>query len=238
MKSYIQFIKEQNENKISIQDIYNSIKEIFKSDDVLSTDSVYQDGQNGIMLVISINKLLSSDQAVIYTKILFHVDEQKMYVTRNAFEYLYTLPNPNSKDITSYREVQITDINDFKTKLTDIIKNNDFADDIKTLSELIKHPENLINDWFYKNDIKDISITGFKYEPKMKTIPSKSLIFEFQITTNDKDEFTLTIRKTGENNFKLSFDIFGKKVDKDINSLNLDTLIKIISETIKNNMKK
>ena len=237
MKSYIEFIKEQNENKISIQDVYNTMKDIFKSDDVLSTDSVYQDADNGLMLIISINKLLSSDQAVIYTKILFHVDIQKMYVTRNAFEYLYTLPNPNSKDITSYREVQITDINDFKTKLSDIIKNNDFADDIKILSELIKQPENLINDWFYKNDIKDISITGFKYEPKMKTTPSKSLFFEFDITTNDKDNFTLTIRKTGENNFKLSFDIFGKKEDKDINNLTLDTIIKIIGETIKKNTK-
>ena len=236
MKSYIQFIKEQNENKISIQDIYNTIKDAFKQDDVLSTDSVYENGENGLMLIISINKLFSPNQIVIYTKLVFHVDDRKKYLIRNSFEYLYTLPNPNIKDNTAYREEQITDINDFKNKLTDIITNNKFGDDIKALSELIKKPEHSINEWFYDNKINDISVTGFKFDPKMKTLPSKKLYFEFSITLNEKDEMTLNIRRTGENNFKLSFDIFEKKID--VNKPNLSTLIQTIGETIKDNMQK
>lgn len=229
-------LNEQNDIKISIQDIYNTIKDVFKNDDVLSTDSVYQTGDNGMMLIISINKLFSSDQVIIYTKLLFHVDNQKMYLTRNAFEYLYTLPNPNSQDITSYREINITDTEDLKNKLNDIISNNKFGDDIKILSELIKKPEHMINDWFYKNNIQDISITGFKFEPKIKTLPSKSLYFEFSITINEKDEMTLTIRKTSNTNFRLSFDMFGKT--EDIDKPNLQSLIQTIGETIKNKMRK
>lgn len=235
MKSYIQFIKEQNETKISIQDIYDTLKSIFVDDDVLSTDSVYQKTDNGLLLVISVNKLYSPNQIVIYTKLTFHVDEQKKFLIRNSFEYLYTLPNPNSQDNTSYREEQITDINDFKNKLTDIISNNKFGDDIKELSELIKEPENSINKWFYNHDIKDISVTGFKFDPKMKTMPSKSLYFEFSITLNEKDEMTLNIKKTSDNNFKLSFNIFGKKID--INLSDLSGLVETIGKTIEDNMK-
>jgi len=236
MKSYIEFINEQNESKISIKDIYNTLKQIFVSDDVLSTDSVYEKTDDGdLLLIISINKLYSPNQIVIYTKLTFHVDKQKTHLVRNSFEYLYTLPNPNSKDNTAYREEQITDINDFKYKLTNIISNNQFGEDIKELSKLIKSPEHSINEWFYKNGIKNISVTGFKFDPEMKTMPSKSLYFEFTITLNEKDEVTLNIRRTNEKTFKLSFDILGERTD--LNRSNLNNLEEIIGKTIKDNMK-
>jgi hypothetical protein len=108
MKNYTQFIKEQNETKISIQDIYNSIKEIFAKDDVLSTDSVYEQGNNSeLRLIISINKLYTKNQLVIYTKLMFSTDNTKSFLTSNTFKYLYEIN-------CDFKEETFNDINDFK----------------------------------------------------------------------------------------------------------------------------
>ena len=176
MKSYIQFIKEQNENNISVQDIYNSLKEAFADDDVFSTDSVYENDTNGLRLIISISKLFSKDQVIIYTKLIFNVDNNKTYLTNKSFKYLYEINCQFSE------EVLFNDVEDFKNKMNEIISGNKFGNDLKILSEFLKKPEHMIDEWFYENKIKDISVTGFKYEPEMKNIPCESLSFKFEMT--------------------------------------------------------
>ena len=78
MKTYFQFINEENENRITVQDIYSTLKQIFVEDDVLSTDSVYEPFEGGLRLVISISKLYTKDEVVIFTKFLFNVDNNKL----------------------------------------------------------------------------------------------------------------------------------------------------------------
>jgi hypothetical protein len=227
MKSYNQFIKEQNENKISIQDIYKALKEIFANDDVFSTDSVYEQGEGGLKMIISITKLYSKDQVIIYTKLLFNVDNQRTYLINNNFKYLFEINCQFSPEET------FNDINDFKNKIREIISNNKFGGDLKILSEFIKKPEHTINEWFYKNKIKDISITGFKYEPDMKNVPCKNLDFTFVMTVNDQDEVKLTVKKLGVGKFKLTFNIFDK--DSEVEKPNITTLIQTIGETLRDN---
>lgn len=228
IKSYNQFINEEHRTKISIQDVYDTIKEIFDKDDVLSTDSVYDSVDGDLRLIISVSKLYSSDQIVIHTKFLFKVDEQKKYLTSNTFKYLYEIN-------CQFEEVLFDGINDLKNKINELINDDKFGDDIKKLSEFLKKPEHEINQWFYKNNIKDISVTGFKYDPKMKNVPCKELSFKFTMTINDQDETEMTIQKIGINRFKLTFKIFDKNFDIEKSNLNL---IQIIGEFLKNKYKK
>lgn len=225
MKTYIQFIKEENGNATSIQEIYNGLKEVFTNDDVFSTDSVYERIDNQLRLIISISKLFTKDQVIIYTKFIFNVDDKKSYLTSNTFKYLYEINCQYSNDI------QFNDIQDFKTKIGDIINNNRFGQDLKILSEFIKKPEHTIDEWFYDNKIRNISVTGFKYEPDMKNIPCEKLDFTFEITINDQDKIELVLKKNGPNKFKYEFVIFDKR--NVIEKPNIETLIQTIGETIR-----
>lgn len=231
MKTYIQFIKEQNENSnISIQDIYNTLKETFVEDDVFSTDSVYENDTNGLRLIISISKLFSKDQVIIYTKLIFNVDNNKTYLTNKSFKYLYEINCEFSEDIL------FNDVDDFKNKITEIITDNKFGNDLKILSEFLKKPEHMIDEWFYENKIKDISVTGFKYEPVIKNVPCESLSFKFEMTVNEQDKMELIIKKLGVGKFKFSFKIFDKQINVD--KPNIDSLIQTIGDTIRDNYKK
>jgi hypothetical protein len=228
MKSYKQFINEEHGTSISIQDVYDIIKEIFDDDDVLSTDSVYESVDGILNLIISVSKLYTKDQIIIYTKFLFKVDDQKKYLISNDFKYLYELN-------CQFEEIIFDDLKDLKDKITDIINDDKFGDDLKTLSNFLEKPEHEINQWFYKNDIKDISITGFKYESKIKNTPCKELSFKFTITINDQDKIEITIQKIGINRFKLIFKIFNKSFQIEKNDLDL---IRVIGETIRDKYKK
>ena len=229
MKTYFQFINEENENRITVQDIYSTLKQIFVEDDVLSTDSVYEPFEGGLRLVISISKLYTKDEVVIFTKFLFNVDNNKTHLTSNTFKYLYEIN-------CQFEEESFIDTNDLTTKITDIITENKFGDDLKILSEFIKKPEHTINEWFYKNKIKDISVTGFKYDPEMKNIPCKDLKFTFSMRVNDNDDVELTIKKLGVGKFKFTFKIFDESFDVD--KPNLTTLIQTIGETLRDKYKK
>lgn len=229
VKTYIQFVNEENENRITVQDIYNTLKQIFVEDDVLSTDSVYESFDGGIRLVISISKLYTKDEVVIFTKFLFNVDNNKTYLTSNTFKYLYEIN-------CQFEEESFTDTNDLTTKITDIITQNKFGENLKKLSDFIKKPEHDINEWFYKNKIKDISVTGFKFDPEMKNIPCKNLTFTFTMTVNEQDDVELIIKKLSVGRFKFTFKIFDKSFD--IDKPSLTTLIETIGETLKDKYQK
>lgn len=180
-------------NKIAIRDIEAAIKEAMTGSEIQFSDSVYEKKSDQLRLIIFFNKLFSAENVVLYTKLLFDVDEQKEYLEpnktgQNFFKYLYDMN-------CQYKMKIIDDVNDFKTQWSKIIKENDFGPNIKILSEFIKQPSFLINEWFNKNDIKDISVTGFKYEPKMKIMPCKILSFHFVLDVNNSEEVELFIKK-------------------------------------------
>ena len=221
-------------NKITIRDIEAAIKDAMKGSEIQFSDSVYEEKEGVLRLIIFFNKLFSANNVVLYTKLLFVVDKNKEFIEpnkegQNFFKYL--------SDINCVYKMKIfDDINDFKTQWGNVIKNNEFGDNIKILSEFIKQPSFIVNEWFNKNDIKDISLTGFKYEPKMKVMPCKSLSFHFVMNINTSEEVELFIKKEGKNDFVLTFKINGKNID--IEKSDLSSLVQTIGETLKDGLHK
>jgi hypothetical protein len=216
--------------KITIQEIENSIKNIFKDADVLNTDSVYEEinNSNNLKLVIFINKLFEKDISVLYTKIIFVVDKNKKKLINNSFLYLYDI---NCK----YINVDFLDIDDFENKMKNIIKNEKFGNDLKILSKFIEKPAFLINTWFKDNKINEINILNIKYDPKMYIMPCKSLSFSFNININNNN-ITFNIKKEKNNVFIFSFLINNETIN--IEKPNLKTLVETIGTTLKNKLTK
>ncbi len=219
-------------NKISIRDIEAAIKEAMKGSEIQFSDSVYEEKDGKLRLIIFFNKLFTSTNVVLYTKLLFEVDQNKEYLVENSsgqnfFKYLYDIN-------CQYNMKIIDDMNDFKTQWKKIIDSNEFGPNLKVLSEFIKQPSFIVNEWFNKNDVKDISMTGFKYEPKMKIMPCKILSFHFVMNVNNSEEVELFIKKEGKNDFMLTFTINGKKID--VEKPDLSALVQTIGETLKDNM--
>jgi len=220
--------------KISIREIETAIKDVMRGSEIQFSDSVYEEKDGVLRLIIFFNRLFTESNVILYTKLLFVVDKEKEYIVpnkegQNFFKYLF--------DINCQYKMKIIDnINDFKNQWENVIKNNEFGNNIKILSEFIKHPSFVVNDWFNKENVKDISLTGFKYEPKMKVMPCKSLSFHFVLNVNTSEEVELFIKKEGKNDFILTFNINGKNID--IEKSGLDTLVQTIGETLKDNILK
>ncbi len=216
-------------NKISIRDIEQAIKEAMVGSEIQFSDSVYEEKDGVLRLIIFFNKLFSTNNVVLYTKLLFEVDKNKEYLEENKkgqnfFKYLYDIN-------CQYKMKLIDDINDFKNQWSEIIKNNKFGPNMKILSEFIKQPSFVVNDWFDKNNIKDVSLTGFKYEPKMKIMPCKSLSFHFVLNVNNSDDVELYIRKDGGHDYTYTFNVNGE--NQTIEKSDLTTLVQTIAEVLK-----
>ena len=216
-------------NKIAIRDIETAIREAMSGSEIQFSDSVYEEKDGKLRLIIFFNKLFSTNNVVLYTKLLFEVDKNKEYITGNSkdqnfFKYLYDIN-------CQYKMKMIDDINDFKNQWSKIIQNNEFGPNMRILSEFIKQPSFMINEWFNKNNIKDISLTGFKYEPKMKIMPCKSLSFHFVLNVNNSDDVELYIRKEDRNDYIYTFTFNGE--NDTIEKSDLTTLVQTIGETLK-----
>ncbi len=218
-------------NKISLRDIERGIKESMIGSEIQYSDSVYEKKDGKLRLIIFFNKLFSTNNVVLYTKLLFDVDENKEYLEPNDkdqyfFKYLY--------DINCQYNIKIIDdVNDFKNQWSKIIKENIFGTNMKILSEFIKSPSFIVNEWLNKNDIKDISLTGFKYEPKLKIMPCKILSFHFVLNVNNSEEIELFIKKEDKNDYVYSFIINDNTIN--IETQDLSTLVQTIGETLKDN---
>ncbi len=216
--------------EIIISDLVDAINKSFDSTKVLSVDSVYEkiDDSNELKMIIFLNRVLYDDINIIYTKLLFIVDGGKYKLTKNYFTYLYDIN-------CEYVRVDFDDLEDFKSKIQNIFKKNKFGNNIKILSKFIKSPAVLVNEWLNENDISDISVTGFKYEPKIKIMPCKSLFFSFGINLSNDQTIGLEITKEKEHFYIFKFKILDKYVT--VEQENLNNLVKVIGETSKNKIK-
>ena len=80
-------------NKISIAEIERAIKESMNGSEIQFTDSVYERKNDQLRLIIFFNKLYTENNVVLYTKLLFNVDDNKQYIEPNKdgqyfFKYL------------------------------------------------------------------------------------------------------------------------------------------------------
>lgn len=216
--------------KITIQELYNAIKEVMGGSEIQFSDSIYEKKDGKMRLVIFFNKLFAKENVILYTKLLFEVDDNKQHLIPNKdgqhfFKYLYDIN-------CQYNMKMIDNMDDFKNQWKKIIKNNMFGPNIKILSEFIKQPSFMINNWFNKNNVKNISITGFKYDPKTKIMPCKILSFHFIININNTDDIELFLKKEGKDDFIYSFVMNGETTS--IEKPDLNTLIQSIGEVIMN----
>jgi len=215
---------------ISVGDLVNKIKQVFDSSKVQSVDTVYERIENSedLKLIVFLNRILYDDINIIYTKLIFISDKTKTNIVKNYFTYLFDIN-------CEYHRINFSDVDDFSNKITDIFKNNKFGNNIKILSKFIKSPATLINEWFRENEVSDISVTGFKYEPKIKIMPCKSLFFSFEISISTSQTVKLEISKEKENKYLFEFKIFDQIYNEEQSDLN--NLVQVIGNALKNKIK-
>lgn len=177
---------------LRIQELEEAFKEIFQDVEgkVSSIDTVYEmsDSEDYYKLVISIHNLSVEDTLIIHTKFIFKTDTKKQFVQDNSFIYLY--------DINCvYHKVDFDNVIDLKTKIEEIIKSNDFGEDIQILSDFIEAPAMFLNYYMKRARITDYSIFDVQYEPKFKTTPCDKTTFDFKININNNYDINLSISK-------------------------------------------
>ena len=216
--------------EILISDLEDAINYSFDSTKVMSVDSVYEklEDSDDLKLVIFLNRVLYDDINIIYTKIIFIVDNKKYKLTKNYFTYLYDIN-------CEYVRIDFEDLDDFKSKIQDVFKNNNFGENIKILSKFMNSPAFLVNEWFSENDVSDLSVTGLKYEPKIKIMPCKSLFFHFAINLSNEQTVELEITKEKENNYLFKFKILDDY--ETVEQEDLTNLVQTIGDTLKNKVK-
>lgn len=211
---------------ISIKEIDDAIKQVFDSFEAMDIKTTYEQEGDKYKLVVFFNKLYSEDSQVLYTKLIFLVDDEKVNLTKNSFLYLY--------DINCiYRSVEFDDIDDFKIKIKSIFERERFGEDSKILTKFMEYPATLINDWLSKNKVTDINVRNVRYSPKIDVIPCKYLSFDFKLSVNNI-EIQLLITKEGKDDYRYEF-VFPKENVK-VNKIDLKDLIETIGITLKNNM--
>ena len=219
---------------ITIKDLETAIKDVMTGSEIQFSDSVYEEKDGILRLIIFFNKLFTNNDAIIYTKLMFNVDHNKGHILTNkdgqhSFKYLY--------DINCQYEYKVFDtLQEFKEQWSSIIKKKKFGENIKILSEFIKNPAFTINDWLSENNITEISVTGVKYDPKVKIMPCKSLFFHFVLTVNNSENVELHIKKEKENDFVMTFQIDGENID--VFLTDLKTFVQTIGNTLKENFSK
>jgi hypothetical protein len=177
---------------IRIQELEQAFKEIFQDVEgkVNSVDTVYEmsEKEDYYKLVISIHNLSVEETLIIHTKFIFKTDTEKQFVIEPSFLYLY--------DINCiYHKVDFDNVIDLKTKVEEVIKSNDFGEDIQILSDFIEAPAMFLNYYMKRSKITDYSIFDVEYSPRFKTTPCDKTTFDFKININNNYIIELSISK-------------------------------------------
>jgi hypothetical protein len=214
---------------ISIFELEKTLKTILNDASIQSSDNVYEKIDDGYRLVIDLKNLFWERTNIIYTKLIFYTDENKTYLIPNKnnefkFKYLYDLN-------CDYKLHIFNNLNEFEKMFLDIIKKNKFGNNLKILSNFIKSPGSLINNWFNDNNIRNISVYDIKLDERYDILPCKRLFFNFIINLNNQMNINLTLKKEDNTNYIYDFKIYDDTIEVD--RPNLSTLIQSIGETIK-----
>ena len=104
---------------ITIEEVETTIKEVFGNSDILNSTSIYEKIPNEterLKLVIFFNKIFGEQDAIIYTKLIFVTDIDKINILNNSFLYLFDIN-------CQYNNIEFDDIEELKQKLENIISN-------------------------------------------------------------------------------------------------------------------
>lgn len=188
-----------------ISDLEQIIEETFNQEEgvVKSVDTVYESFNDGYKLVISIHGLMVEDTSVIHTKFIFKVDKEKRNVIENYFHYLY--------DVNCvYHKINFGSSTELKNKIIEILRDNNFGEDILILSDFINASAIFLNHYMRLSNITDYSIFDVEYEPKFKITKCENTTFNFKININDNYFMELSIKKLEDEKnptiYRLKFD--------------------------------
>lgn len=211
---------------ITVESVSDMVKSIFDQTKLASIETVYEkiDNSSDLKLILFFHNVFYDRTNVIYTKIIFITDKDKVYITKNNFTYLYDIN-------CDYKRVDFDSLDDFKVKIKRVFDDRQFGDQLKTLSDIIKNPTTLINKWLADNKVINKSVIGFKYEPKITIMPCKSLFFNFAINLNDKYEISVTVIKENGQKYEIDFKLDDKEETVEITNLN--ALVEEIGSFIK-----
>ena len=177
---------------IKISEVEEVFNELFSEEEgnVTSVETLYENPNNNdfLKLVISIHGLRSEDTSIIHTKFIFKTDINKRELVDDSFIYLY--------DINCvYHKIDFDNVIDMKQKIEDIIKSNDFGEDLQILSDFVQAPAMFLNYYMRREEITDWSIFDVEYQPKFKTTPCDKTTFDFKINVNNNYDMELSIQK-------------------------------------------
>lgn len=200
--------------KITIEQLQDKISEIFDESKVFSIESVYEDieGSNDLRLIIFFHNIFYDDTNIIYTKFTFVTDNEKVYLQKNHFSYLYDIN-------CEFKRINFSDLEEFENKVKDIFNNEKFGKELNFLSNFMKAPNAEINKWLSDNDLSEHSVYSFRYEPKVKIMPCKSLFFNFVLNLDSKYEINVALRKEREYEYELTFKMNDITEYDDMNNL-------------------
>jgi hypothetical protein len=227
MKKYKNFLKilEQSNYIVSLYELNNLIKKIFDDNKVSSVKIVHDKVKNGYSLIVTINNLFYEKTNIIYTKLIFNINDDKTKLRNDHFYYLY--------DINCiFKKVKFGDSIDLESKLKDIFDNKKFGDDIIKLSDLNVKLTILVNEWLEKENINSVSLFGINYNPMVDNIPCDSMSFNFDININDTRIIKMLIRKINTDEFKITFSENDWFYDTSTNDL--ESIPQTIGEMVKN----
>ena len=209
-------------SSVRLSEIEQAFKDVFDEEEgvVNSVETLYETPEDGdyLKLVICIQGLSTEDIIIIHTKFIFKVDVDKKHLMENSFIYLY--------DINCvYHKIEFDNIVDMKKKIDDIIKSNNFSEDLQIISDFINSPAMFLNYYMRRAKITDYSVFDVEYSPKFKSTPCDKTTFDFKININNNYNIDLSIRKIdrkdadGLDTFKFQF-----KFMDEIDTIESDTL--------------
>lgn len=215
---------------IKVSEINNVINNIIEKNKITfnSIDYKFDErtrNKNFIKLIISLHGIYYKNNTIIHTKFIFKTDVNGKYIKGNNFLYLYDMN-------CVYKKVEFSNKKDIENKINDILKNNKFGDDIKTISEFLTAPSTFINMYLKKYNILDYSIINITYEPKFKIISCDKTKYDFKVNLNNSYYIDITLTKTDKGVYTIYF-----KYNDYIYSVtiyNLNNFMKVVGYNIAN----
>jgi hypothetical protein len=213
---------------LNLKQIDTAFKSIFDESKAQMMDSVYELSKDKkfYKLVFSIHSLdVEKDDTfvttILHTKFIFRVDLDKKVLIDNSFWYL--------KEINCiYSKVDFEDYTDFLENLQEVVVEENFGKDLKSLSDFMAEaPSSSINDFFTTMGSVLFTVTNVSYNPPFKMSPCEETTFDFDIDINSGEyEIRLSLKKNDSNTFTFYYHL--SDVVEEIDSDSIEQLAQLI----------
>ena len=164
-----------------------------------------------------------------HTKLIFNVDNDKVYLSHNQLTYLFDLN-------CEYKMIAFKDLDAFKYLLNQIFFDFKFGQDLREYSRFLLSPSRMVNEYLNSINYNNYSVLYIDYQPKFNITECSNFIANFEIGLIDDYKIDLSIKKIDNDKYNFIFKINGKYIEKEISTLK-NSIPAEIGEFIKNNLK-